>query len=31
MAQRCDVVIEIQSDHCPFLSHPVELAHAVLG
>jgi pimeloyl-ACP methyl ester carboxylesterase len=31
MAQRCDVVIEISSDHCPFLSHPLELAHAVLG
>jgi pimeloyl-ACP methyl ester carboxylesterase len=31
MAQRCDVIIEIDSDHCPFISHPIELAHAVFG
>ena len=26
IAQRCDDVVEIDSDHSPFLSHPVELA-----
>jgi pimeloyl-ACP methyl ester carboxylesterase len=31
MAQRCDAVVEIESDHCPFLSHPMELARAVLA
>jgi pimeloyl-ACP methyl ester carboxylesterase len=26
VAQRCDDIVEINSDHCPFLSHPQELA-----
>ncbi len=26
IAQRCDDVVELASDHCPFLSHPEELA-----
>ena len=26
VAQRCDDIVEINSDHCPFLSHPEELA-----
>ena len=31
MGERCDEVIELASDHSPFLSHPVECADAVLG
>jgi pimeloyl-ACP methyl ester carboxylesterase len=26
VAKRCDDIVEIDSDHCPFLSHPRELA-----
>jgi pimeloyl-ACP methyl ester carboxylesterase len=29
VAQRCDDVVEIDSDHCPFLSHPRELADLI--
>lgn len=28
---RCDEVIEMESDHCPFLSHPALLADVLLG
>jgi thioesterase domain-containing protein len=31
VSQRCDSVVEIESDHCPFLSHSEELAAILLG
>ena len=31
LAQRCDEVVEMASDHCPFVSHPAQLADFVLG
>jgi pimeloyl-ACP methyl ester carboxylesterase len=30
MATRCDEHVELESDHSPFLSHPLEIAHAML-
>jgi len=30
LAARCDEHLELESDHSPFLSHPQELAHALL-
>jgi hypothetical protein len=31
VSNRCDEVIEIQSDHCPFLSHSEELTDIFIG
>ncbi|MFI5035446.1 MAG: alpha/beta fold hydrolase [Acidimicrobiales bacterium] len=31
MARRCDDVVRLGSDHSPFLSHPGDLADAILG
>jgi pimeloyl-ACP methyl ester carboxylesterase len=31
VSQRCDEVVEIESDHCPFLSHIDRLADILLG
>ena len=31
LATRCDTVVELDSDHSPFLSHPAELATAMLS
>jgi pimeloyl-ACP methyl ester carboxylesterase len=31
MAERCDQLIELASDHSPFLSHPVQCAEAILA
>jgi pimeloyl-ACP methyl ester carboxylesterase len=31
VSQRCGEVVEIDSDHCPFLSHSAELANILVG
>ena len=31
VSTRCDSVVEIESDHCPFLSHSEELASILMG